>query len=73
MPRRRTKPSWQKLCQEVANAKDINDLSTEGLVLFNFLTQIVDIKYRKRYGEALEWENGKGYSKPMRNEANNER
>jgi len=48
--------------------KSVDDLSTDELVLFNFLALIADIKYRVKYGHSLEWTNGKGYSKHMQNE-----
>ncbi len=43
----------------------IDTLSTDELVLFNFLALIVDIRYRAKYGRSLEWNDGKGYSKDM--------
>ncbi|HUD81432.1 MAG TPA: hypothetical protein VMR08_02270 [Patescibacteria group bacterium] len=72
MARKRTKPSWRKLRQEASNAKDLNDLSTDGLILFNFITQIVDIKYRNKYGRPLELTDSKGYSVAMQDEVYDE-
>lgn len=36
---------------------NINNLPTDMLVLFGFLTLIVDIKYRNKYGAAIERQN----------------
>ncbi len=45
----------------------LDELSTDGITLMNFLVLIVDIKYRKRYGHGLEWNSGKGYTNNMQN------
>lgn len=42
--------------------KSIDNLSTDGSLLFNFLALIVDIKYRNTYGNEIEQRRGKGYS-----------
>jgi hypothetical protein len=41
----------KKLVAKELSAKSINDLSTDGLVLFNLMVLITDIKFRKKYGE----------------------
>jgi hypothetical protein len=41
---------------------NIDELSTDAQTLFGFLTLIIDIKYRHRYGKVIEEQRGKGYS-----------
>lgn len=41
---------------------NINDFSTDALTLFEFLTLIVNIKYRVKYGKVFEDQRGSGYS-----------
>ncbi len=47
----------------VSTATKIDSLNTDELTLFHFLRLLVDIQYRHRYGEAIEWSSGQGYSK----------
>jgi len=61
MPVRREKP-LAMLISKHQNTK-INSLPTDMQVLFGLLTLIVDIKYRNRYGVAVEQQNGPGYDK----------
>lgn len=44
------------LISEHKNTK-VNDLPTDMQVLFGFLTLVVDIKYKNKYGAAIEREN----------------
>lgn len=50
---------------EFTSAKSALDLSTDALTLFNFITLIVDIRYRQRYGRHVAADNTRGYSKSM--------
>lgn len=56
-----------KFIKEQEGVDTQDKLSTDGITLLNFLTLIVDIKYRARYGHILEWDSGKGYTKGMQN------
>lgn len=58
-------PKISKLSSFVAanKASNINDLTTDAQVLFGFLTLLVDIQYRNRYGQSFDSQYGKGYSK----------
>jgi hypothetical protein len=46
-------------------SKDVDKLSTDAQVLFGFLSLIIDIKYRNRYGITFTEQNSKGYSNNM--------
>jgi len=46
-------------------AKSISEMSEGGIALFNFLTLMVDINHRARYGKNTEWSNGKRKSNDM--------
>lgn len=48
--------SLSELISKHKNTK-INDLPTDMQVLFGFMTLIVDIKYRHKYGAAIERQN----------------
>jgi len=50
---------------EFKTAKTALDLSTDALTLFNFLTLLVDIRYRHSHGRQIVSDNSKGYSKRM--------
>ena len=54
--------SFADLQPGLENIHKINDLNPEQQNLFNFLKLVVDIKYRHKYGEKIEQNNGKGYS-----------
>lgn len=54
--------SFADLRPGLENIHKINDLNPEQQNLFNFLKLVIDIKYRHRYGEVIEQNNGKGYS-----------
>ncbi|HUD07775.1 MAG TPA: hypothetical protein VMQ52_01725 [Candidatus Saccharimonadales bacterium] len=54
--------SFADLQPGLENIHKVNDLNPEQQNLFNFLKLVVDIKYRHRYGEKIEQNNGKGYS-----------
>jgi len=54
--------SFEDLRPGLENIHKINDLNPEQQNLFNFLKLVVDIKYRHKYGEKIEQNNGKGYS-----------
>ena len=41
----------------------VDNLSTDAQVLFGFLSLLVDIKYRNRYGKSFDTQYGKGYSR----------
>ncbi len=41
----------------------IDSLSTDAQVLLGFLTLLVDIKYRSKYGKSFDTQYGRGYSK----------
>ena len=43
------------------SADHVDALSTEGQILFEFITLIIDIKYRNKYGKTLDVQHGKGY------------
>lgn len=43
----------------------VNGLPTDMQVLFGFLTLIVDIKYRNRYGDMFDGKNDSGYSEEV--------
>jgi len=43
----------------------VDDLSTDAQVLFGFLTLIVDIKYRNKYGKPFEDQSNRGYSEKV--------
>lgn len=47
----------------VSSAAHLEELTEEERELFNFLCLLVDIQYRRRYGDSIEWSNGQGYSK----------
>jgi len=47
----------------VSSAAHLEELTTEERELFNFLCLLVDIQYRRRYGDTVEWSDGQGYSK----------
>lgn len=49
----KTKTLRRVVC-EAASKPGLSDLKYEQLSLFNFLTLIVDIKYRNRYGKSIE-------------------
>ena len=69
MVQERTKVAQQKqpLAVLVAKHKDtkINSLPTDMQVLFGFLTLIVDIKYRNRYGAMIDEKTDSGYSEEV--------
>jgi hypothetical protein len=44
------------------NFKDVDKLSTDAQTLFGFITLIVDIEYRLKYGGKIDGENGKDYN-----------
>lgn len=57
-----------KTLAKVINSNHVNNvdnLSTEAQVLFGFLSLIIDIKYRNRYGIDFAEQHGKGYSNNM--------
>ena len=56
-----TGPSISKLIS-TNQVKLVDSLSTDAQVLFGFLSLIVDIRYRNRYGENFTDQHGKGYS-----------
>ncbi len=60
-----TKRSSLKSLISKNQSSSIDDLSTDAQVLFGFLTLIVDIKYRSRYGKRFEDQRGKGYSEQV--------
>jgi hypothetical protein len=41
----------------------LDELKTEERTLFDFLCLLVDIRYRQRYGNSIEWDAGRGYSR----------
>lgn len=41
----------KRLVNKGLQAKTLNDLSTDELVLFNLIVLITDIKFRKKYGK----------------------
>jgi hypothetical protein len=43
----------------------LDNLSTDAQTLFGFLTLIVDIKYRNKYGRPFDEQHGKGYSEQV--------
>lgn len=43
----------------------IDDFSTDAQVLFGFLTLIVDIKHRNKYGKPFDEQRGRGYSEQV--------
>lgn len=45
----------------------VRNLNPDGQVLFEFLTLLVDIHYRERYGTRLEVQRGRGYTKQLYN------
>jgi hypothetical protein len=53
---------------KLPRATKITDLSTEELSVFNFLCLIVDIRYRQRYGELIEYSSGRGYNKNVQSD-----
>jgi hypothetical protein len=58
----KNKQGLERLENDVSRTEKIVDLTPEQQNLFNFLKLIVDIKYRRKYGEKIEQQNGKGYS-----------
>lgn len=61
-PRHRTRrKSLVGFIDKEMQYKNLNELSTEGINLLNFLTLIVDIEYRNKYGKTLDYQDGKGY------------
>lgn len=60
-PRHRAKrKSLVSFIDKELQNKKLNELSTDGLNLLNLLTLIVDIEYRNRYGNSLDWQQDKG-------------
>jgi len=57
--------SWTEYGVEFANTKQINDLSIDAQVLLNFLTLLVDIKYRNKYVVPFEETTVRVYSAPV--------
>ena len=54
--------SLTNLINKYPSNGSIDDFSTDAQVLFGFLTLIVDIKYRNKYGKSFDEQRGKGYS-----------
>ena len=59
------KYSVQSLNNELQNANHIDSLSTDAQTFFGFLTLIIDIKYRNRYGKTFDDQRGRGYIKDV--------
>lgn len=57
--------SLDHLLRKEAKATNVDELTTDGLLLLNFLTLLVDISYRAKYGTGFEPQRGRGYSKPI--------
>ena len=45
------------------NVVQLDELSTDGRAMFEFLCLITDIKYRLKYSKSFEVQKGRGYSK----------
>lgn len=58
----KNKQGLEYLENGIKQVRKIEELTPEQQNLFNFLKLIVDIKYRHKYGEKIEQQNGKGYS-----------
>lgn len=58
-------PHKKNLGELIAKHKNtkVTGLPTDMQVLFGFLTLIVDIKYRNRYGATIEEQSPRGYNK----------
>lgn len=61
-------PGKKSIGEQIAQHKStkITSLPTDMQVLFGFLTLIVDIKYRNRYGTTLEEQSARGYNKDVK-------
>ncbi len=57
------KNSLTTLINQNSRVKSIDDSSIDAQLLYSFLKLIVDIKYRDKYGTAIEEQRGRGYSK----------
>ncbi len=57
----------EKLSNEFDEVKSLDDLSTDGQTMYELMTLVVDIKYRRRYGESIEYQKGTGYSNNSNN------
>lgn len=51
-----------KFIAKESQVKCIDDLSTDALVLFELLVLLVNIRYRIKYDQPIEWTDGRGYS-----------
>lgn len=67
MPLPRKSKTIRKVIRQNATKK-LDDLSTEGRVLFDLMVLITDIKYRVQYGETIEINRGRGYNKNIESE-----
>lgn len=56
------KPTNLKSLMNANHVSSVDDLSTNAQTFFGFLTLIVDINYRKKYGMTFEDQHGRGYS-----------
>jgi hypothetical protein len=56
------------LSNELYEQRNLDDLSTDAQTLHALLTLIVDIRYRVKYDEVIEYQRGKGYSNNIKDE-----
>jgi hypothetical protein len=61
LPHRRVKDIRSVISKNRTDKAD--ELSTDAQVLFGFLTLLVDIRYRNKYGKSFDTQYGKGYSR----------
>jgi hypothetical protein len=56
------------LSDDFYEQRNLDDLSTDAQTLHSLLTLIVDIRYRVKYDEVIEYQRGKGYSNNIKDE-----